>query len=157
MIGRSEGVVYAIRKGEVRGKRSVRGQFCSTALRELAECQVHLLVHHLAPQKHQLSSSEFAACWLLRAGLISLASNPVPVEEPPVARTTVAPSAAASNGALSICFTKTPAQWSGSRAALLEGPAFCTKDDLFSFDDSINSYRCSSAFIPRATLLLVNS
>jgi len=73
-------------------------------------------------------NSQPAGYWLLGNGLISLASNPVPVEEQPVARTTVAPSATASNAARSICFAKTPAQWSGSRVALLEGPAVCTKD-----------------------------
>jgi hypothetical protein len=36
-------------------------------------------------------------------------------------------------------------------------PLFALRIDLFSFDDSINSYRYSSAFIPRATPLLVNS
>ena len=46
-------MVYAIRKGEARGRRLVRGHFCRKALRELAECQVHLLVYHLAAQKHR--------------------------------------------------------------------------------------------------------
>jgi hypothetical protein len=32
--------------------RQARSQFCRTAHRELAECQVHLLVYHLVPQKH---------------------------------------------------------------------------------------------------------
>jgi hypothetical protein len=46
-----------------------------------------------------LSSSKFEACWLLGTGLISLALIPVPVEEQPVARTTIIPRATASNGA----------------------------------------------------------
>jgi hypothetical protein len=39
---------------------------------------------------YQLSSSEFVACWLFDTGLITLAENPEPVEEQPVARTTIA-------------------------------------------------------------------
>jgi hypothetical protein len=39
----------------------------------------------------------------------------------------------------------------------LKDPLFALRIDLFSFDDSMNNYRHSSAFIPRATPLLVNS
>ena len=35
--------------------RQARSQFCRTAHRELAECQVRLLVYHLVPQKHTRS------------------------------------------------------------------------------------------------------
>src|ERR1700724_3300112 len=48
---------------------------------------------------YQLSSSKFAACWLVGTGLISLALIPAPVEEQPVARTTVVPRDTASNAA----------------------------------------------------------
>ena len=41
------------------------------------------------------------ADWLFGTGFISLAPNPLPVEEQPVVRTTVAPSATASNAARS--------------------------------------------------------
>jgi hypothetical protein len=61
-------------------------------------------------------------------GPISLASNSVPVEEQPVAKTTVAPSATgSSNAARAMCFAKTPKRWSGSKVPLLEGHAVFTK------------------------------
>jgi hypothetical protein len=46
-----------------------------------------------------LSSSEFVACWLFETGLISLALNPAPVEEQPVASTTPTASITAGNAA----------------------------------------------------------
>src|ERR1700722_12536331 len=46
---------------------------------------------------YQFPSSKFAACWLVGTGLISLALIFVPVEEQPVARTTVVPRATTSN------------------------------------------------------------
>ena len=48
-----------------------------------------------------MSSSESIADWLFGTGFISLAPNPLPVEEQPVVRTTVTPSATASNAARS--------------------------------------------------------
>jgi hypothetical protein len=41
---------------------------------------------------YQLSFSELVACWLFGTGLISLSEKPVPVEEQPAARTTIAES-----------------------------------------------------------------
>jgi hypothetical protein len=67
------------------------------------------------------------ARWLFGTGLITLAENPVPVEEQPVARTTIAASATASNPARSMRFTETQEQWSGSKVPLLEGLAVFTK------------------------------
>jgi hypothetical protein len=64
---------------------------------------------------------------LLGTGLISLALYPTPVEEQPVARTTVAPSATASNAARSMCFPKAPKQSSGSKVPLLEGRTLLTE------------------------------
>jgi hypothetical protein len=69
---------------------------------------------------YQLSSSEFEACWLVGTGLISLALNPVPVEEHPVASTTMTPSATANNFAFLMC-SKMPEQRSLSNLPLLEG------------------------------------
>jgi hypothetical protein len=68
----------------------------------------------------------------LETGLISLSENPLPVEEQPAARTTIAASATASNPARSMRFTKTPEQWSGSKVPLLEGHAVFIKH-LFIF------------------------
>ena len=48
-----------------------------------------------------MSSSELIADWLFGTGFISLAPTRLPVEEQPVVRTTVAPSATASNAARS--------------------------------------------------------
>jgi hypothetical protein len=59
---------------------------------------------------YQLSSSKFAACWLVGTGLISLALIPVPVEEQPVARTTVVPRATASNAGRLMWSQKAPEQ-----------------------------------------------
>jgi hypothetical protein len=77
---------------------------------------------------YQLSFSEFATCRLLGIGPISLASNPAPVEEQPVARTTVAPSATASKRNSFDFRRERPAQWSGTRVALLERHVVRTKD-----------------------------
>ncbi len=51
----------------------------------------------------------------------------MPVEEQPVARTMVAPTATASNPARLMCFTKTPEECSGRKVPLLEGHAVFTK------------------------------
>ena len=59
---------------------------------------------------YQFSSSKFAACWLVGAGLISLAFIPVPVEEQPVARTTVVPRATTSNAGRLMWLQKAPEQ-----------------------------------------------
>ena len=59
---------------------------------------------------YQFSSSKFAACWLVGTGLISLALILVPVEEQPVARTTVVPRATASNAGRLMWFQKAPEQ-----------------------------------------------
>jgi hypothetical protein len=67
------------------------------------------------------------ACWLFGTGLITLAENPMPVEEQPVARTTIAASPTASNPARSMRFTETQEQWSGSKVPLREGLAVFTK------------------------------
>jgi hypothetical protein len=67
------------------------------------------------------------AWWLLGTGLISLSENPVPVEEQPVAKITIAESATASNPARSMRFTETQEQWSGSKLPLREGHAFLIK------------------------------
>jgi hypothetical protein len=57
---------------------------------------------------YQLSSSKFAACWLVGTGLINLALIPVPVEEQLVARTTVVPKATASNASRLVWSQKAP-------------------------------------------------
>jgi hypothetical protein len=57
---------------------------------------------------YQLSSSEFVACWLFGTGLISLASNPVPVEEQPVASTTATASITAGDAARLMWFKQAP-------------------------------------------------
>jgi hypothetical protein len=64
--------------------------------------------------------SEFASCWLMEIGLISLAFKPEPVEEQPVASTTITPSAIVSNADCLISFTKAAEQWSVSNLPPLE-------------------------------------
>jgi hypothetical protein len=64
----------------------------------------------LSDDWYQLSSSKFAACWFVGTGLISLALIPVPVEEQPVAMTTVVPRATASNAARLMWSQKAPEQ-----------------------------------------------
>ena len=59
---------------------------------------------------YQFSSSKFAACWLVGTGLISLALILVPVEEQPVARTTVVPRATTSDAGRLMWFKKAPEQ-----------------------------------------------
>jgi hypothetical protein len=59
---------------------------------------------------YQLSSSEFVACWLFGIGLISLALNPGPVEEQPVASTTATASITAGNAARLMWSKKAPEQ-----------------------------------------------
>jgi hypothetical protein len=66
------------------------------------------------------SSQNPKPCWLVVTGLIILALNPFPVDEQPVASTTVTPSTTASNADCVICFKKTPEQWSVSKLSLLE-------------------------------------
>ena len=53
-------------------------------------------------------------------GLISLALKSVPVEEKPVARTTITPSMAVSNTDRLISLEKVPEQWSVRKLPLLE-------------------------------------
>jgi hypothetical protein len=58
-----------------------------------------------------LSSSEFVACWLFGIGLISLALNPAPFEEQPVASTTATASITPGNAARLMWSKKAPEQW----------------------------------------------
>ena len=77
---------------------------------------------------YQLSASECVICLLFGTGLINLASNSVPVEEQPVARATVAPSASgSSNAARSMCFAKTPKGCPGSKVPPLGGHIVFTR------------------------------
>jgi hypothetical protein len=54
---------------------------------------------------------EFVACWLFGIGLISLALNPTPVEEQPVASTTATASITPGNDARQMWSKKAPEQW----------------------------------------------
>jgi hypothetical protein len=56
------------------------------------------------------SPSEFASCWLVGMRLISLALKPVPVEEQPVASTTITLRMTIRNADRLISFTKAPEQ-----------------------------------------------
>jgi hypothetical protein len=62
--------------------------------------------------------SEFEACWFVGMGFISLALNPAPVEEQPVAKTTATERIAADN---LIWFKNLPEQWLQSNLGLPEG------------------------------------
>ena len=75
----------------------------------------------LCARWYEPSSSEFVACELVLMGPISLALKSVPVEEQPVARTTITPSITVSNTDRLIWLEKAPEQWSVRKQPLLEG------------------------------------